>query len=1569
MPQVKPAPAAEPVLLVLDGDETLSERSGSGPSTPDARGKEATSSSTLSARSNKRKRGSLSCGGVGLDGPEAAESDSSDTTWSADSVHDRHRLSLSRRKNGRSEHSVTSGALFGRPRGVLKLRRLPQNGSIENETGVHNVLQSNGISKATHFMRRKKKRKPRVLKENRVGGDDPVSRLNTENDQDCRTKSSSENGLSVEKQSRLTGEPSNPVHVDKESSGHAQGDDGLSVERLSHLSGEQSDPVLVYDGNSGHVQQVQDADATLEENAAMMLCSLSDNRHADPSRKRTKSPDRSSKESSFQYPNRFKGSYRRGKDAAGPSRLLRKRQGKKPFSKRRPRRHFYEVNPHDLDPFRVIEERIRVFWPLDETWYFGLVKEYDPVKGLHHVKYDDKDVEWINLQNERIKLLFLPSEGRTRSNHKAYKVNNEDDKREDVGRNSPGSSESEPIISWMARSNQTRPATSTSIDEPDHGQSNIVPVVSNSFDANQGMLQSDDAIPGGSLFANGDAEVHDDENRSGNRRFHFVYSRKRVCRGRYGFVNNSEQDLNPKSRASSAAVLASVISREADTETGTPVKYVMLVLSLPLKSVYKLVSEACSVCICSSLFCPQHGSLITLWPDVCLDILFVDSALGLKHLLLQTCLRSAVSLFCSLVGSFDPCFRQSTFKDSKTPCTSVRFQISGLNGRNQILFVLFSFFGIGKSQWKNLQAKLRCHSLKRELSKADCTYANIKQLTDGTDQVETSMNLFSKSLSLDVQGSRFLSESNYPDVDPVVLCLDDQSGFTKKHMDLTPPSLLLCHHLKLLIESNLTSNDLVHQAVPSEISSEEDQQSISQHTSDLVNQAGPLDVDTVGFINHSNSASGKHGTADCTVSLDCNDSSDGGINVTSRRSPDQNGPYVAGDNSDHGGELCSSSHNVINSRGKSKQRYPSLDIPQDKTSDPLDDELLSKDGKATEPVSNLVQELNEYPIGRVTPTAPRTTYHRNRFTSISRTFGDGSKLWPEDGSKKPRTPASYSVSPRSDELGLKHKAHFRKIQTHNSAKTNGAKRLPDNTRSGESSPESLTCVANILVTVGDRGWREYDTQIKIDTDGQSDRSIYVRLAEGTKYSHKVSQVLQPGATNRYTHAMLWKGGPEWCLEFPERRQWVIFKQMHEECYSHNIRAASVKNIPIPGVRLVEGHDDNGAVSFVRPQDYLCHIGPDVEMALDESCVIYDMDSDDEDWISGWRRSQRSKSNTVGELTEDMFEKVMDKFEKFAHTHNCNELTIDQIKELDMDDVPLGIIEVIHDHWHDKRQKKGIPLVRYFQPVMWKIYAQQLEEWESAVHRIPSNGYQQRRLPPKPAMFAFCLKPRERQLQIPSKGSKGPKQRSHKKLMYSGSHSFSREQDGFHRQVSGRRHGEYVGDGRTFESYDGGSLHSPTGYSPRFSTRTESPRSFDAPERGSTPRIIRTNSMKRNASIAFSEDHQASPSFCNQKMKRAGVPDHWNSVMHEYQNSKHAFPGPPQSHVEELKLRDATSAAQHAVAMARLKRERAHCLMHKADLAAHKASVALMIADAIKASSSSGSSRAGDGRGDPWDEER
>jgi hypothetical protein len=120
------------------------------------------------------------------------------------------------------------------------------------------------------------------------------------------------------------------------------------------------------------------------------------------------------------------------------------------------------------------------------------------------------------------------------------------------------------------------------------------------------------------------------------------------------------------------------------------------------------------------------------------------------------------------------------------------------------------------------------------------------------------------------------------------------------------------------------------------------------------------------------------------------------------------------------------------------------------------------------------------------------------------------------------------------------------------------------------------------------------------------------------------------------------------------------------------------------------------VSFVQSEAYLVHIGTDVEIALDQSRVLYDMDSDDEEWISSWRKSLVRDNTTTLQFAEDLFERVMDKLEKFAYSHNCNGLSIDQMKELETDDVPLHTIEVIHAYWQDKRQKRGMPLIRHFQ---------------------------------------------------------------------------------------------------------------------------------------------------------------------------------------------------------------------------------------------------------------------------------
>jgi hypothetical protein len=45
----------------------------------------------------------------------------------------------------------------------------------------------------------------------------------------------------------------------------------------------------------------------------------------------------------------------------------------------------------------MIGKKVRVFWPLDEQWYVGVVKEYDASSGEHLLKYPDGDTEWVKI--------------------------------------------------------------------------------------------------------------------------------------------------------------------------------------------------------------------------------------------------------------------------------------------------------------------------------------------------------------------------------------------------------------------------------------------------------------------------------------------------------------------------------------------------------------------------------------------------------------------------------------------------------------------------------------------------------------------------------------------------------------------------------------------------------------------------------------------------------------------------------------------------------------------------------------------------------------------------------------------------------------------------------------------------------------------------------------------------------------------------------------------------------------------------------------------------------------------
>ncbi|CAJ2662716.1 unnamed protein product [Trifolium pratense] len=251
----------------------------------------------------------------------------------------------------------------------------------------------------------------------------------------------------------------------------------------------------------------------------------------------------------------------------------------------------------------------------------------------------------------------------------------------------------------------------------------------------------------------------------------------------------------------------------------------------------------------------------------------------------------------------------------------------------------------------------------------------------------------------------------------------------------------------------------------------------------------------------------------------------------------------------------------------------------------------------------------------------------------------------------------------------------------------------------------------------------------------------------------------------------------------------IFQFVHEEVVHPNL-------VPVTSEKI--DSQPHVSASFAEPPDYgfeeeareysvaqttrrFLQLETDFEMALDPSRVLYDMDSEDEQWFSNIRNSEMYNGDLNG-ITEEMFEKTMDLLEKAAFAKLRDQFTPNEIEELMLNVGPLCIVKIIYDHWHQRRQKKGMALIRHFQPPMWERYQQQLKEWEVAVtkNNLSSNGCQDKGATlEKPPMFAFCLKPRGLELQ-----NKGLKHRSQKKISVSGHTNNFRYHDGFH--TTGRR---------------------------------------------------------------------------------------------------------------------------------------------------------------------------------------
>ncbi|KAJ4913734.1 Enhancer of polycomb-like transcription factor protein [Raphanus sativus] len=1089
-------------------------------------------------------------------------------------------------------------------------------------------------------------------------------------------------------------------------------------------------------------------------------------------------------------------------------RLLRPRRELDGKREVRKRRHFYEISFSDVDSHWLLNKQIKILWPLDENWYHGFVDGYNGDKNLHHVKYDDRDEEWINLQGERFKILLFPAEvpgkilrkgssSETKSSPK-IKGNDTSSKGEEKLKVKleddccMGDMESEPIIKWLARS-MNRDKSSTlkaarrrkkseiiTSDEPLKMNGDVVRDTAGQYaDRSAGSLTSC-GLPGpsgnessleGSGFCKGSI-------------YPIVYYRRRLHTAKKGFYKGSGDNSVEQLRVSKypdpdVEFLPfegpGLLEIYCPWNDGVPLE---LSLSVQVVSLMNYFFWADVDWLSRVTLLLHHGTLVSLWPRVCLEMIFMNNQDGLRYLIFEGCIMEALQLIFQILTVVDHSNKQGvqgTDADLNSPVFSIGLQVSFIPGFQRRFY---SFHEVKHSKWSNLEHKFRRHSLLvKQVSTSECTPDNMKAL-----------------------------------------------------------------------------------------------QKVMQKRS-------------------------RHGISSGFVSRRSSQRQDLGSNSANWMS-------------------CSSSVVRHKHETRSNVAMNGIDI-QVPISDHCEDGALQSSNLALN-----IQSSTSSPKA----TAPRSMWQRSKSSlngHLSHGWSDskGDFLHSNLGSgpKKRRTQVSYSLP--SGGSDSKNKGSLHKGLPNKRIRRSAA----DVSVRGQKDLESSFCDANVLVTLGDRGWREFGAQIVLEPFDNNEWKLAVKISGTTKYSHRAHQFLQPGSTNRFTHAMMWKGGKDWTLEFPDRGQWFLFKEMHEECYNRNTRAALVRNIPIPGIRMIETESSDGTeAELIRSSSkYYRQTETDVEMALDPSRVMYDMDSDDEQCLARIRECSDAENCASCEITEDVFEKAMDMFEKASYVKQRDHFTLIEIQELMVGVGSLEAMETtIYEHWRTKRQRKGMPLIRHLQPPLWEKYQREVKNWELAMSKAnpPSE---------KPAMFAFCFKPRGLEVK-----HRGTKHRSHQKKLsvYAHQHSTTALGNYDTYNSSGRRCAGGLASGEERFVYSNHNYE----HSEEFLSHHHHPGTTYSP---------------RDLGMGYfsSGCHQNKSRRINGKRNMS---ERWNARGY-YESSPGSnlvcldaeeLHSSSSRDTDEYKLREAAGAARRACAIAKAKRERAERLRYKADLAIQKAAAALMFAD-------------------------
>lgn len=449
-----------------------------------------------------------------------------------------------------------------------------------------------------------------------------------------------------------------------------------------------------------------DPDDDLEQNAARMLSSRFDPNCTGFALKNTTLALLSSNEVGVEKPSVSEGPMVASAEAQ--DRVLRSRRHHKGKGTSRKRRHFYDIHSDNLDAIWFLNRKIKIFWPMDESWYYGLVNDYDAEKKLYHIKYDDRDEEWISLENERFKLLLLPSElpHNPSSSHYTTPLN--------------GSTaahimdeafmESEPIISWLAHH---RAKSSTSILLKKQNTSQHVCT----------MLGRETDKPNFTSALLSTSAKDNRSNTGSEGPLPIVYVRRR----RDHRLNDTASATEPWSLNNASCMLK--------LDTTQPLiqckKFEICIPLWPMLTYYVLGVD--KLWLLQSVFLLQFGTMVTVWPTVFLEVLFVDNIVGLRLFLFEGYLKQAVAFIFLVMKVFCEPEKEESI-NHQIPVTSIRFKLSFFqNFRNHKVFAYFSFSKLRDLDWQYLDSKFQPHCLlSKNLSISECTYDNIKLLEAAT---------------------------------------------------------------------------------------------------------------------------------------------------------------------------------------------------------------------------------------------------------------------------------------------------------------------------------------------------------------------------------------------------------------------------------------------------------------------------------------------------------------------------------------------------------------------------------------------------------------------------------------------------------------------------------------------------------------------------------------------------------------------------------------------------------------------------------------------------------------------